>query len=276
MSGKVTYRYSPASRRLTRLQPNFETRSSWTPIGTYNGYDVLFDRANIFMHNPKTDEFKSIIHMEAKQMLAAEVGKDGKLWISTTEGVECHDLNKGYMEHLFLPDKNAIITSIIVGNDGTVWMGSMSGIYAYTPQLKHFMLYTEMDGVMPNDFLAKPTLLSGNGDVYMGGTGGLVRINTAQVHTKKIAHVSFPIIELHQGEQISYSEPGDVIKLPYQFAPIQIHPLLQGDNIMQPRMYRFFINGVENNVTETAHPHFTVYSLAPGKYISIVFLYCFS
>ena len=71
-----------------------------------------------------------------------------------------------------------------------------------------------MDGVMPNDFLAKPTLVSGNGDVYMGGTGGLVRINTAQVHTKKIAHVSFPIVELHQGEKISYSEPGDVIKLP--------------------------------------------------------------
>ena len=267
MSGKVTYRYSPASRRLTRLQPNFETRSSWTPIGTYNGYNVLFDRANIFLHNPQTDEFKSIISMEAKQMLAAEVDKDGKLWVSSTEGVECHDLNKGYMEHILLPDKNDIITSLIVDNDGTVWMGSMSGIYAYNPQLKHFMLYTEMDGVMPNDFLAKPTLLSSDGNVYMGGTGGMVRINTAQVHTKKIAHVSFPIIELHQGEQISYSEPGDVIKLPYKFAPIQIHPLLQGDNIMQPRMYRFFINGVENNVTETAHPHFTVYSLAPGKYM---------
>ena len=36
-----------------------------------------------------------------------------------------------------------------------------------------------MDGVLPNDFLAKPVLVASDGNIYMGGSEGLVRINKA-------------------------------------------------------------------------------------------------
>ena len=33
--------------------------------------------------------------------------------------------------------------------------------------------------VLPNDFLAKPALVASDGNIYMGGSEGLVRINKA-------------------------------------------------------------------------------------------------
>ncbi|WP_257220426.1 hypothetical protein [Phocaeicola dorei] len=55
-------------------------------------------------------------------------------------------------------------------------MGSLGIIYAYNPQKIHFVIYNEMDGVLPNDFLAKPVLVASDGNIYMGGSEGLVRI----------------------------------------------------------------------------------------------------
>ena len=58
-------------------------------------------------------------------------------------------------------------------------MGSLGIIYAYNPHKNHFVIYNEMDGILPNDFLAKPALVASDGNIYMGGSEGLVRINKA-------------------------------------------------------------------------------------------------
>lgn len=49
-------------------------------------------------------------------------------------------------------------------------MGSLGIIYAYNPHKNHFVIYNEMDGILPNDFLAKPALVASDGNIYMGGS----------------------------------------------------------------------------------------------------------
>lgn len=45
-------------------------------------------------------------------------------------------------------------------------------------QREKFVLFGESDGVIQNEYLSKPRLLSMRGDVYMGGVKGLLHINS--------------------------------------------------------------------------------------------------
>ena len=40
-----------------------------------------------------------------------------------------------------------------------------------------FVLFGESDGVLINEYLSKPKLVSTKGDIYMGGIKGLLRID---------------------------------------------------------------------------------------------------
>ena len=50
-------------------------------------------------------------------------------------------------------------------------------LFAWMLQSRKFILFGESDGVIPNEYLAKPRLVSGKGEVYMGGVNGLLCID---------------------------------------------------------------------------------------------------
>lgn len=266
MYGKTAYRYHPVTKTLTPIRPNIKTQSSWIPIGPYKGGMVYFDRCKVFLYHPQDDKYHILMNYKPNQLLAARVDKKGVLWVSTTEGVCCKNLDTRSVKPIELPDKNSIVTSLVIDENGTVWMGAMNGIYAYYPRQDRFVTYTEMDGVLPNDFLPKATLVSSTGNIYMGGTEGFVRIDETLIQPKRKSSVAFPVIELYDGKHISYIRSGEEMKLPFGFSSLQVHPLQVGENILRKRMYRFCIRGMKEEVIETSHPHFTLYRLAPGSY----------
>ena len=51
-------------------------------------------------------------------------------------------------------------------------------LFAWLIKEKKFVLFGESDGVIQNEYLSKPRLLSMRGDVYMGGVKGLLHINS--------------------------------------------------------------------------------------------------
>jgi hypothetical protein len=54
-------------------------------------------------------------------------------------------------------------------------------LFAWLIKEKKFVLFGESDGVIQNEYLSKPRLLSMRGDVYMGGVKGYC-ILTAKYH----------------------------------------------------------------------------------------------
>ena len=69
------------------------------------------------------------------------------------------------------------ITLIVCDQQGKVWIGADSMLFAWLIKEKKFVLFGESDGVIQNEYLSKPRLLSMQGDVYMGGVKGLLHIN---------------------------------------------------------------------------------------------------
>ena len=61
------------------------------------------------------------------------------------------------------------INSLICDQRGRVWIGADSKLFAHLIQEGEFILYGESDGIILNEYLEKPRLLSMQGDIYMGG-----------------------------------------------------------------------------------------------------------
>ena len=123
-----------------------------------------------------------------------------------------------------------------------------------------------MDGVLPNDFLAKPVLVASDGNIYMGGSGKLVRINKAL----KSASIPPPItLELQEvslnGTIVPFNSPiNDGNSL--QFLLSTNTYTTRGENVFLKRIYRFRIKGLNKEYTETSRPHLIFAHHLSGNY----------
>ena len=70
------------------------------------------------------------------------------------------------------------ITLLVCDQQGKVWIGADSMLFAWLIKEKKFVLFGESDGAILNEYLSKPQLLSMQGDIYMGGVKGLLHINS--------------------------------------------------------------------------------------------------
>lgn len=265
--GNAFYRYIPASHQLIPILPGIkQLQSSWVYMGNYRTYPFFHDRSNVFRYNKEKKEYETIVYEENNQILAASIDTTGTLWIAGPNGVSRIHLPSKRKESLKLPDGNDVITSLVIDREGTVWMGSLGIIYAYDPYKNHFVIYNEMDGILPNDFLAKPVLAASDGNIYMGGSEGLVRINKAL----KPASIPPPItLELQEvslnGNKVPFRSRS-TMEIPYNFSSLQVHAQLEGENVFHKRIYRFRIKGLNTEYTETSRPHLILHTISPGDY----------
>ncbi len=265
--GNTSYRYHPETHRLSPIRPNIPgLYSSWIYIGEYRSQSFFNDRCNIFAYNKEKQQYEFLDYNPGGQLLAAAMDSVGNLWTATVNGVTYTSLASGHTKKLRLPGKKDIITSMVVDKKGTIWMGSSGGVYAYDAQKQSFVLYNEMDGVLPNDFLPKPVLVSKDGNVYMGGSEGLMRLNMALKPASSPPVISLLLQEVVlDGRRIPVGADRQV-SIPYDFSSLQVWTFIEGGNMLRKRIYRFRIKGMTQGYVETSSPYYTLLTLAPGDY----------
>lgn len=265
--GNSFYRYLPGKHQLIPILPGIkQVQASWIYIGKYRSYPFFHDRSNVFQYNKERNEYEMVAYEEDNQILAAGIDATGSLWISNPNGVNRILLSSNRKEEIKLPDGDDIITSLIADREGIVWMGALGVIYAYDPAKNHFVIYNEMDGILPNDFLAKPVLVAQDGNIYMGGSEGLVRINKSLKPTPTL----YPIrLQLHDvllnGTAIPYNSKSE-LELNHSFSSLQLHVRLEGASAFHKRIYRFRIHGLNKDYIESSHPRLDLHTLPSGNY----------
>ncbi|WP_373803242.1 response regulator [Bacteroides heparinolyticus] len=265
--GSAAYRYHPHKGLLTPIRTGLpRTAPSWIYIGTAGTEDYYHDRTRIFCHNRATDSFRYIVERAINRILTAALGSDGTLWFAEPGGVSRLLPGRQKPENIVLPDGNDLVTSLVAGRDGTVWMGAVGVLYAYDPQRRHFVIYSETDGVLPNDFLPKPVLNARDGSVYMGGSEGLLRVNPA---LKEDALPRIPRLFLQEAllEGAPVALPSDgMMEVENGFTSLNLSVSLSGADLFHKRIYRFRIGGLNEGYIETSRPKLTLQTLPPGTY----------
>lgn len=237
------------------------------PITNYQNFTYLNDSKHIFSLNNKTNRLE-VLFQCSKDTLINSASRDeyGNFWIGNNYGLIHY--NPITQEQTPIPTSLfGEVTQVICDQQGKVWIGTNNMLFAWLIKERKFVLFGESDGVIQNEYLSKPCLQSSQGDIYMGGVKGLLHINS----NLPLITSEFPELQLSDvvinGESVNdklNSNPVG-ISAPWN-SNITIRIMSKENDIFRQKVYRYQIEGLNDQQIESYNPELVIRSLPPGSY----------
>ncbi len=237
------------------------------PIMNDKNLTYLNDTKHIFSLNNKTNRLETLYQC-TKDTLINSVSRDeyGNFWIGNNYGLVHY--NPATQKQTPIPTSLFIeVTQVVCDQQGKVWIGTDNILFAWLIKEKKFVLFGESDGVIQNEYLSKPRLLSSQGDVYMGGVKGLLYINSKL----PLVTTGVPKLQLSEvvinGESVNDKLTGNPtgISAPWN-SNITIRIMSKEEDIFRQKVYRYQIEGLNDQQIESYNPELVIRSLPPGSY----------
>ncbi len=224
----------------------------------------LHDYYNIYLLPNGESRILRKGHTNKHMINCGHLDAEGIIWLATDEGLCRFDTKEGTFSHVRTTLLN---TAASVACDGRsrVWVGTDNGLYAYLKDSDSFTLFGESDGAASNEYLSKPHLVSREGDVYLGGVQGLLRIDNDYL----IDTMDEPSLKLYglsvDNEEVSPDSDG-TCRIPRNSKRIEISVSSQEKDIFREKVYRFLIPDM-GSVYESKSPVLLLQQLnKPGRH----------
>ena len=222
----------------------------------------VHDLFNIYILNE--EKCQKIGTAQGHRISSGYLGDDGDIWLATSQGLCRFNENSGSTHHI---ETNLFSGTSTVVWDGRskVWIGAGSSLYAYLTDEDSFAMFGESDGASPNEYLSKPRLLSDNGDVYIGGVQGLLRIDSEYtIDASETPELS--LYDISADKERIYSGKDGIYEVPRASKILSISVSTQETDISRHKMYRFSIPGSGKEYRLTS-PTLEIRDLPePGRY----------
>ncbi|WP_291575711.1 two-component regulator propeller domain-containing protein [Bacteroides sp.] len=237
------------------------------PIMNDKNLTYLNDTKHIFSLNNETNRLETLYQC-TKDTLINSVSRDeyGNFWIGNNYGLVHY--NPATQKQTPIPTSLfSEVTQVVCDQQGKVWIGTDNMLFAWLIKEKKFVLFGESDGVIQNEYLSKPRLLSSQGDVYMGGVKGLLYINSKL----PLVTTGVPKLQLSEvvinGESVNDKLTGNPtgISAPWN-SNITIRIMSKEEDIFRQKVYRYQIEGLNDQQIESYNPELVIRSLPPGSY----------
>lgn len=206
--------------------------------------------------------------------------KKGEYWIGTVgAGLIKWEPNKDkttvYNKTNGLP--NNVIYGIVSGGKNALWMSTNKGLCNLNTKTLKIRNYTEIDGLMSNEFNLGASMRSSAGIIYFGGIYGYNYFNPAElVRSKKDIHVVFTKFKL-ENDWLIPNEKGSPLKKPiYLTNELELSYLqrsftlkFQSSDLSNPEQtnYKYVLEGSEGGeVLIGSQNEIRFISLSPGNY----------
>lgn len=257
------YRYDKESGLFQVIHDKANKKYNYGIIGRSQEGVWLHNNVNIYLLQDDAELLILKGRHDNGDIRCGHLAPDGLIYLATDEGL-CHFNPKtgtfGHINTTLFSDAN----SVVCDNNSRVWVGTEKGLAAYLIDSDSFTLFDESDGVDPNEFLSEPHLLSLNGDVYLGGVHGLLRIRKEY----QIENTDKPSIKLNEvlidGEEVDISQKG-IYKVPRGSKKIAFGVSALEKDIFRHRQYSFALSSEE--VYKTSVPKLSLRQMPkPGTY----------
>lgn len=176
---------------------------------------------------------------------------------------------------------NDVIYGVLRDEKGNLWLSTNKGLCQFNPRNKHAKIYTEIHGLMSNEFNIGAYLLSSKGKMYFGGIFGYNFFSPSDLSKpKRAVGVSFTKFKLEndwlkplpntilpkpisdmQGISLSYQKRSFTLR--FQPADLSHPELINYRYILEGSDEGEILIGTDNEI------HFN--ALAPGKYLLKVY-----
>lgn len=270
MLSETPYKYHIGKKQfipITKGKGITDIVGTLLPINSTGEDCYLHDLEHIYKINSSLNELELIFTCQTDTVFnSVSLDENGLLWIGSNYGLSYY--NPVTKQYTLVP--NTLIneiSSLICDRQGRVWIGTEEKLFAYLIKEKKFILFGEPDGVVQNEYLEKPRLLSSSGDIYMGGVNGLLHINRhlpdepALLPTLQLADI------LVGGERVYDRISNDhQLSVNEKSKPIIIKIITRNKDIFRKPMYRYTITGLNGQNIYSYLPEINLSSLPTGSY----------
>lgn len=192
--------------------------------------------------------------------------RNGHFWIGTNHGLIHYDpvyQKERLIETKFFSD----VSALTIDNRGRLWIGAHGLLFCYLPDQDGIAVLGESDGALPNEYIPNSSLLTSQGDIYMGGNTGLLRIyRDISFDADEKPVVSLTDILMNGVGVNDRILEHNRLTIPWDYSSLVIKVLAKDTDRLRKRMFRFYINGQEDQSIELFNNALTLNYLPPGNY----------
>lgn len=267
--GAKVYIYNKHTRQTSILyapQIDIQRQIAMQAIYSNDTHLYLMGTNNLFKLNFKTNELSSLVNMkEGDDFTSACRDDKGNFWIGSNFGLLFYNKQTGKTEKIHTNLFNSV-SSLAYDKKGKVWIGAQNMFFAYIINEKRFVILDESDGVPSNELIFTPIPALRTPNLYMGGTMGLVRINTDIIFESN----SSPILKLLEvklnGKSTLKQVNNNCISIPWNHSSFNIKVIADEKNSFRKHLFRYVITGKDKMVIESYLQTLELGTLASGEY----------
>lgn len=218
-----------------------------------------------FWVDQKSDSIRLLFELEKDELITSmSYDNNRMIWTSTNKGLGFFDLESQKYHRIRTRLFNGI-SYLIADGKGRLWICAQNHLYSYIIKENRFILWNSSDGFPPNEILFAYQKQSNRDYIYLGGSEGLVKINT------DIPYTETQIPEIYLSEILFNGSPSlkkvkeNTIKIPWNYNSLSVHFRIKNRDVFQKYLLQYTIEGRGKSI-ETYDPVLNLSSLSAGNY----------
>lgn len=219
-----------------------------------------------FWVNQKSDSIRLLFELEKDELITSmSYDNNRMIWTSTNKGLGFFDLESQKYHRIRTRLFNGI-SYLIADGKGRLWICAQNHLYSYIIKENRFILWNSSDGFPPNEILFAYQKQSNRDYIYLGGSEGLVKINT------DIPYTETQIPEIYLSEILFNGSPSlkkvkeNTIKIPWNYNSLSVHFRIKNRDVFQKYLLQYTIEGRGKQSIESYDPVLNLSSLSAGNY----------
>lgn len=219
-----------------------------------------------FWVDQKSDSIRLLFELEKDELITSmSYDNNRMIWTSTNKGLGFFDLESQKYHRIRTRLFNGI-SYLIADGKGRLWICAQNHLYSYIIKENRFILWNSSDGFPPNEILFAYQKQSNRDYIYLGGSEGLVKINT------DIPYTETQIPEIYLSEILFNGSPSlkkvkeNTIKIPWNYNSLSVHFRIKNRDVFQKYLLQYTIEGGGKQSIESYDPVLNLSSLSAGNY----------
>lgn len=249
--------YNPATNELTTV-PRDESMAGVAelsqPFYCYDGRLLCFSKHRVTEYNPVAGKHSTLLSVPFESGISCAAFDGMKtVYLGTDDGVLAANLDDGTMTAV-AGTEGVKAHTLAIDGDRRLWIGTTQALLLKLPSSASVTGFGLSDGVSPNEYLPN-SVISANGNIYMGGVSGLLAINLGAVD-EIISNYEDPQLNLADIMIDGVSAYGQidsdgVLVIPSRHSDLRMTIIDMGVNSMRRLALRYYIyNGSDERVVD--------------------------
>ena len=264
-----TYVYHTHDHTFSRMQTDRDYDfSNYALCLSYSNdrFSLLKCAHQAFWVDQKSDSIRLLFELEKDELITSmSYDNNRMIWTSTNKGLGFFDLESQKYHRIRTRLFNGI-SYLIADGKGRLWICAQNHLYSYIIKENRFILWNSSDGFPPNEILFAYQKQSNRDYIYLGGSEGLVKINT------DIPYTETQIPEIYLSEILFNGSPSlkkvkeNTIKIPWNYNSLSVHFRIKNRDVFQKYLLQYTIEGRGKQSIESYDPVLNLSSLSAGNY----------